>query len=195
MNPCPHPVIYLDFDGVLHPDDAYVDVKGRVYLKGSGSLFMWAPILEESLAPYPDVKIVLSTSWVRVKSYAYARNKLPKTLRQRVIGATWHSALKSDPELVAWWQELGRCRQISLDADRRKPTAWAALDDDHDDWVPGWREKLVATHPYDGLGSTHAQQRLSQVLTELDVAHRAHPRSQTATDSESVIRAVNPIKP
>lgn len=174
MKRCPFPVLYLDFDGVLHPDDAYVDVKGRVYLKGSGSLFMWADVLTQALAPYPDVRIVLSTSWVRVKSYSYARKKLPPALRQRVIGATWHSTLKRDPELTEWWKDLGRCRQVGMDADRRKPTAWAAIDDDHEDWVPAWRPHLVATHPYDGLSSAFAQRRLAQVLTELDAAHRAH---------------------
>ena len=34
-------LIYLDFDGVLHPDEVYV-VKGKIVLKSEGALFMWA---------------------------------------------------------------------------------------------------------------------------------------------------------
>lgn len=91
-------IVFLDYDGVLHPDAAYL-VKGRPELRAAGTLFMWAPILEEALAPYPDAKIVLSTSWVPVlKSFSRARAFLPAMLQARVIGATWHSAMVRHPE-------------------------------------------------------------------------------------------------
>jgi hypothetical protein len=32
-------ILYLDFDGVLHPDEVYI-VKGKVVLRAEGTLFM-----------------------------------------------------------------------------------------------------------------------------------------------------------
>ena len=55
---------------------------------------MWAPQLIEALAPYPNVKIVLSTNWVRVRGFTRVRRALPEALRARVIGATWHSGMR-----------------------------------------------------------------------------------------------------
>ena len=60
-------IIYLDFDGVLHHYDVYLDHSNRAVLRGMGALFEYASRLESILTPYPDIKIVLSTSWVRVK--------------------------------------------------------------------------------------------------------------------------------
>jgi len=66
-------ILFLDFDGVLHPDEVYL-VHGRPVLRDDGSLFMWAPLLAEALTPFPDVQIVLSTSWVRELSFKRACN-------------------------------------------------------------------------------------------------------------------------
>ncbi|WP_231909764.1 HAD domain-containing protein [Cupriavidus nantongensis] len=75
-------IVFLDYDGVLHPDAAYL-VKGRPELRATGTLFMWAPILEETLAPYPDAQIVLSTSWVQVRRIR--RSTWPKRSSPRWI--------------------------------------------------------------------------------------------------------------
>ena len=56
-------ILYLDFDGVLHPDEVYI-VKDKVVLRAEGRLFMWADRLAEALADRPAVRVVLSTSWV-----------------------------------------------------------------------------------------------------------------------------------
>ena len=85
-------ILFLDFDGVLHPDDAYL-VRGRPVLRAEGALFMWASPLAALLDAHPQVQIVLSTSWARELGFSRARRFLPDTLRARVIGATWHSAM------------------------------------------------------------------------------------------------------
>ena len=71
-------IIYLDFDGVLHHYDVYLDQRNRTILRGMGALFEYAPRLESILATYPNIKLVLSTSWVRVKGFQYATERLPK---------------------------------------------------------------------------------------------------------------------
>lgn len=58
------PVLYLDFDGVLHPyptEDGHFEIPEE-------SLFRFAPLLEAQLGPYPQVKIVLSTTWAKNKT-------------------------------------------------------------------------------------------------------------------------------
>lgn len=84
------PVLYLDYDGALHHDACFWHPRRGTYLQaGPGySLFQHEQLLDELLAPYPDVLIVPSTSWVRIYRCAGAANRLPAGLRSRVIEAT-----------------------------------------------------------------------------------------------------------
>ena len=84
-------VCYCDFDGVTHDDAVYWSRHGGIQMRTPGrTLFEWLPVLEELFAPYPDLKIVLSTSWVRVKGFDFAKRQLTPGLQARVIGATFH---------------------------------------------------------------------------------------------------------
>lgn len=85
-------ILFLDFDGVLHPDAVYLRLNGQVELRAEGALFMWAVRLAAALQSYPEVRIVLSTSWVRHLGFSRARKALPADLAAKVIGANWHSA-------------------------------------------------------------------------------------------------------
>jgi hypothetical protein len=59
-------VLYVDFDNVLHGDVLRFRTPPTLRPETHGqTLFENAPILEILLEPYPDLKIVLSTSWVR----------------------------------------------------------------------------------------------------------------------------------
>lgn len=146
------PVLYLDFDGVLHHYDVYLDERGRAILRGMGSLFEYAELLEAELAPYPSVRIVLSTNWVRVNGFDRSRGRLPAALRERVVGATWHSVFEQDPDFSNWWiHEASRYEQIAHDVTRRNPPNWFALDDDAIGWPDEARQHLVACDPLRGL--------------------------------------------
>ncbi|WP_215779861.1 HAD domain-containing protein [Paludibacterium sp. B53371] len=139
-------ILFLDFDGVLHPDAVYLEKRGPV-LRAPGELFMWAGLLEDALAPHPDLKIVLSTSWVRFRSFSRTRKALPSRLQSRVIGATWHS--RTDP---VEWRELSRYQQIRRYLSRTSPTEWLALDDDDEAWGENDRYRLILTDPSQGIG-------------------------------------------
>jgi hypothetical protein len=91
-------ILFLDFDGVLHHENVtlhkcksptarrylkdherrYLTVTGREYVKGP-NLFEYADQLAACLAPYPDIQIVISSSW---------REHRPPSLADRVIGQT-----------------------------------------------------------------------------------------------------------
>lgn len=74
-------ICYCDFDGVLHDDAVYCSRGEGIHLRTPAkTLFEWPFILEQLLAPYPDVKIVLSMSWVRVKRFSFAKAQLPAGL-------------------------------------------------------------------------------------------------------------------
>jgi len=122
------PVIYLDFDGVLHPENVvFPPTKGPTLLAPPPHrMFQHVALLEQELAPFPDIMLVLSTSWVVRRGYAKTAKKLPATLRARVIGATYHSRM--DKQLFL---SSPRGMQVSSDVLRRKPRDWLALDDDY----------------------------------------------------------------
>ncbi|MFX5057514.1 HAD domain-containing protein, partial [Acinetobacter baumannii] len=78
--------MFLDFDGVLHPDEVY-RVGERIVLRMDGfSLFEWSEVLDELMEPYPALQIVLATSWVRQLGFDVARAYLPDSLQRRVVG-------------------------------------------------------------------------------------------------------------
>lgn len=156
--------IFLDFDGVLHPDRAYMGREGP-FLKGAGHLFMWAPTLEKTLDDFPHCKIILSTSWVRVLGFKRSCKYLPDAVRRRVIGATWHSALARDAELKSWWDSATRYEQICRYVAGAKLENWISIDDDVAGWPDEARFRLVSCDPEQGLGNPVTAEQLRVLLS------------------------------
>lgn len=144
-------VLYLDLDGVLHPENVWLSPGKAPHIASppGHKLFEHAGLLERVLLPYPDVRIVLSTAWVRVhKSVAKVSRRLTPELRARVIGATYHQSMDAD-----LFKQAPRGLQIWSDVLRRKPDDWLAVDDDYLHW-PAWcRDKLVRTHEILGISA------------------------------------------
>ncbi|UZT80861.1 HAD domain-containing protein [Ectopseudomonas chengduensis] len=122
-------VVFLDFDGVLHPDSVFLIGK-EPKLRGNGQLFMWAPLLTEILMEFPHVKIVLSTSWVRHLGFHRTRNQLPPVIQNRIIGSTWHSEMARGWADQDWWDKSTRHDQICRYVARAHLPNWLAIDDD-----------------------------------------------------------------
>jgi hypothetical protein len=75
-------ILFLDFDGVLHPEPAPT----RHYL-------CRLPMLEEILMDYPKVEIVISSAWrldwtAEWEQIAGMKNHFSLALRDRVVGVT-----------------------------------------------------------------------------------------------------------
>lgn len=164
-------IIYLDFDGVLHPDAVYNPPNKGLELRGPGELFMHADILIDALEPYPEAKIVLSTSWVRALGFDRTVEKMPEKLAERVTGATWHNKLRQDN--YDPFSNMSRFSQIVLHVNKNAIKNWIALDDLHSgheaySWPQDKRHLLVLTEESKGLGCTEAQADLKTKLMELN---------------------------
>lgn len=149
------PVLYLDFDGVLHHENVLWHPRRGVYAGSPGFvLFEHAALLDGLLAPYPEIRIVLSTSWVRTYGCYGTAKRLPAGLRNRVIGATFHSKMY-EPAFVA----KPRGQQILEDVARRSPKNWLAIDDTDEGWPHEVRDHVLITDEQLGLGAhgMHAQ--------------------------------------
>lgn len=109
------PVLFLDFDGVLHgAEEAAFDDDCRVVLDNP-RLFEHVPLLAAELAPYPDVRIVVSSDWQRLFDDA-SLVRLLGPLGPRFVGVT---NVRAET----------RAHAIHLCAERMKLTRWLALDD------------------------------------------------------------------
>lgn len=161
-------VLFLDYDGVLHPNEVYLE-RGRPVLRTEGELFMWLPPLIDLLKSYPHVQIVLSTSWSRVFGFDRAKRALPESLIERVIGATWHSKMGKCPYSgmrlpVSWWDEATRFEQIMRYVERARLVRWVAVDDQGESWSPTYADHLLLIDPNVGIADPRA---LSQLDTRL----------------------------
>ena len=161
-------VCYLDFDGVLHRDAVY-KVRGRGILVQDGELFEWAHFLEEALLPYPHLRIVLSTSWVRELGFDEARSFLPPALNHRVIGATFHRREHGPTrELRTHWSQTPRGMQVAQDVVRRKPMAWLAIDDAVDEFSQDQSARLVPCKSDLGLSDAGTRRTLQEMLERIN---------------------------
>jgi hypothetical protein len=162
-------VLYLDFDNVLHGDVLCFRKPPALRPATQGQvLFENAPMLERLLEPYPDLRVVLSTSWVRERSFYRARKALPTSLQQRVIGATFHKRYMRKDE----FSQIARYHQIIADVERRRPSRWLAIDDDLDGWPEHALMNVVPMPLVRGLGDSAAalelERRLAQVFRNVE---------------------------
>ncbi|MFO1228273.1 HAD domain-containing protein [Roseateles sp.] len=124
------PLLFLDFDGVLHPNGC-----------STQQWFARAAGLAEVLAAFPEVDVVVSSSWRFHHPWPALVRRLPPVLRRRVLGHTGDAAYGRWPrfrEIEAWWRRCGEGRP------------WRALDDAWWEFPTGC-EQLIACRGGTGL--------------------------------------------
>jgi len=125
-------ILFLDFDGVLHPDPCPDQTR----------LFENAPRLVDVLEEFPDVGVVLSTSWRTVCSQAELLAPLPPPLRSRVLGANpRRSDFKPAPVRLPY-RRHAECEEW-LRMHGMPDSPWLALDDRADGFAPFCERLLV----------------------------------------------------
>lgn len=129
-------ILFLDFDGVLHPAGGISPARR----------FERLPLLEALLFE-PDcahVEIVISSTWREAMPLARLRGLFPESLRGRVVDGT---PQLDDPDV-----EHPRYREIRAWLNRNPGiAAWAALDDSIAQFPEDKRERAVFTDPATGL--------------------------------------------
>ena len=124
-------ILFLDFDGVLHPDPC----------PDKSRLFENAARLADALDEFPEVAIVLSTSWRNVRPENELLEPLPASLRARVLGITprfgdFTAACSRIP-----YRRHAECEQWLISNDLADSPWWAL--DDRAYWFAPYCENLI----------------------------------------------------
>lgn len=111
-------IIFVDFDGVLHPEPCF----------DSHRLFCFLPRLESVLRDFSQANIVISSTWRETRAFDTLRLFFHADLHDRIIGVTpnW----KDHTDLM---NVIGYQRQTEIEAwlrNSKEPWAsWIAIDD------------------------------------------------------------------
>jgi len=119
-------ILFLDFDGVLHP------------LNRATGTFARVPHFEQVMRDYPEVDIVISSAWREEYSIEKLRLVFSEDFRHRLIDVTpiVTSARKPYPreiEILSWLREAGR-----------EYEAWLAIDDSEWLFSPSCKNLILA---------------------------------------------------
>ncbi|PTB30626.1 hypothetical protein C9I56_01660 [Paraburkholderia caribensis] len=119
-------------------------------------LFVWRPILERLLAPYPMIGIIVSSDWRRLFDDA-TLIRLLGPLATRFVG-------------VVESYGTSRSEEILAEVKRRGLNGWLALDDHPSVNVAQARDpRFIACEPATGVSAVDVQRTLSERLTTLSV--------------------------
>lgn len=150
-----NPILFLDFDGVTHPD---VQLPGRCW-----AYFQSLPLIESVLRKHPSVEIVVTSKWRTRRSLDELRLFFADDIRSRVVGST--------PVLDRFNRDAFRdmhvphlseaYRQAEIEAwlhlNRPMGADWLSIDDRHRWFEPGCK-RLLITHPRMGFTEVDAQE-------------------------------------
>lgn len=149
------PVLFLDFDGVLHALGEPA-ISENFRLLANPCLFRWRPILEEALAAYPSVRVIVSSDWRRIFDDDALVALLGPDLGARFIGVVPHAG-------------PSRHAEILKEAARLHLEHWLALDD-HPTVVAAAQAgdaRFIVCLPDSGLSHPQVQQQLAVALARL----------------------------
>ena len=123
-------LLFLDFDGVLHPSHFAGD-----------SAFARASLLEETLSQFGP-KIVVSSSWRFTHSIEKLKKVVPSAIADLIVGATGSPVIGKHP----------RFNEIQNFLQGYGPVDWRALDDSY--WeFPNPCSRLIRCNPNTGINS------------------------------------------
>lgn len=145
-------ILFLDFDGVLHPEYVGQATPADV-------VFCHLPRFEGVMRDHPKVDIVISSTWREQFPLTALRARFSPDIAARIIGATpvthridgKYTPARREGEILDWLRQAGR---------EHEP--WLALDD------AAWqfqqhRDRLVACTGYVGLDAA-AEAALREML-------------------------------
>lgn len=110
--------LFLDFDGVLHPEYCNPSLH-----------FVMLPALEALLREYPQVEIVLSSTWRMQFEFSHLLSRFSPDISARIAGQTpVFAELKDVPDRLIGYPRHAECWAWQRDH-RMASDNWVALDD------------------------------------------------------------------
>jgi hypothetical protein len=135
-------LIFLDFDGVIH--EARGDLEEEQF-------FQWVPILAELIAPHPDVRVVVHSSWRHMHT-PQELSGFMRGLEGRYLGA-----VPPGPRERAIREYLRQAPHVR---------DYLVIDDTPEDFSRIRGRRLLICDPTLGLSAPDAQRRLTAWLAE-----------------------------
>lgn len=147
-------IIFLDFDGVLHPANANAD-----------DFFCRRELFESAISTQPKVQIVISSTWREVMSLPDLKAFFSEKIRNKILGVT----PTLDDEISAYW----RYEEIRLWIKRNQYAGnWLAIDDAVQEFPPACPQ-LIACDAQRGFDASVANE-LSKALSRMDGQTQSH---------------------
>jgi len=147
-------LLFLDFDGVLLPvstDEEITPYQMTPYVSATHHLERsdWSLVsaLAATLRPFPEVRIVVSSTWRHLHNLYILR----KTLSPLAVVDTTGRAMETRYEEIAAYMY-------------KRPEPWLALDDDDYGWNPERRWNLVHCDMHVGIADKTRLEELSEKL-------------------------------
>ena len=149
-------ILFLDFDGVLHPNGCWRDRH-----------FEYLPNLEQVLRDLPAVQVVISSTWRHAESLDQLRSRFSPDVRHRIVGVT--------PS----WRDLGGTHQAARQREceawlasqlASRATAWLAVDDTAAYFDPGCQQLFLLEADekgFAGLDDAWAKRLRARLLAEM----------------------------
>lgn len=146
-------LLFLDFDGVLHPEPCNED-----------RCFCFLSRLENVLRDYPEVDVVISSTWRETRTLSTLRLFFSPDIAKRIIDVTpnW----KEHQEL---FEIIGYQRQTEIEAWLRQSKEpwrqWLAIDDKPYLFKPFLPNliKTISTIGFDEIAEEHLRQKLTSL--------------------------------
>ncbi|NDB61111.1 hypothetical protein EB001_22125 [bacterium] len=140
--------LFLDFDGVLHPDRYSLSNYDPDRVFRNNEIFSQAPILAALLTEYP-CQVIISSSWRFTHSLDEMKDKLPKGIAKNVVGVTGDAYIGPHPR----YNEI----KEYLINHNKSFFSWRALDDAKLEFPNGCTD-LILCDPNTGIATKQIQE-------------------------------------
>ena len=150
-------VLFLDFDGVLHPEFPW-----------RKEVMVHRGLFEQAIRPYPDVDIVISSAWRHSHSLDEMRALFSHDIAMRIVHTTPPLpavAVDEFPGKLSEYTRQAEC-EAWLHTYRAPAAPWIALDDRPQLFEPGC-SRLLVTRSDTGLTSEHVPRLQAMIESEM----------------------------
>lgn len=145
------PVLFLDFDGVLHPEHCH-----------ESKHFCRMPILEDALRQVPETKVVITSTWRLERNLTDLRQMFSPDIANMIQGVTpRYCDLQNVPNILVSYQREAECRAW-LRSNNLPHCNWLAVDDRSWLYRP-FCKSLLLVNGRDGLTVATAYQLVTRL--------------------------------